>query len=186
MGFPQGHDLQEVIIMEGHFRTCFSPTLTWGARFRSQLSVSWVSLVAETVSCSAADRGSIPGLGRSPGERSGNPIQYSCLENSMDRGAWRAHGVTKSQTGPSDYHFHFPSFPNLPSFLCSYPPATRPGKALGRDSGPFLRDRVTCNLPCFLQSWQSPTPWRQENSFWLIINSPKSIINDIISLPRVF
>ena len=43
---------------------------------------------------------SIPGLGRSPGEGNGNPLQYSCLENPMDRGAWWAivHGVTKSQT----------------------------------------------------------------------------------------
>ena len=44
--------------------------------------------------------GSIPGLGRSPGEGNGNPLQYSCLGNPMDGGAWRAtvHGVTKSQT----------------------------------------------------------------------------------------
>ena len=44
--------------------------------------------------------GSIPGSGRSPGGGHGNPLQYSCLENSMDRGAWGAtvHGVTKSQT----------------------------------------------------------------------------------------
>ena len=43
---------------------------------------------------------SIPGWGRSPGEGNGNSLQYSCLENSMDRGDWRAtvHGVTKSQT----------------------------------------------------------------------------------------
>ena len=42
-------------------------------------------------------QGSIPGLGRSPGEGNGNLLQYSCLENSMDRGAWRGtvHGVTK-------------------------------------------------------------------------------------------
>ena len=42
----------------------------------------------------------IPGLGRSPGEGNSNPLQYSCLGNSMDRGTWRAivHGVTKSQT----------------------------------------------------------------------------------------
>ena len=45
------------------------------------------------------DAGSIPGLGRSPGEGNSNPLQYSCLENPMDRGAWRAtfHGVAKSQ-----------------------------------------------------------------------------------------
>ena len=52
----------------------------------------------------AEDLGSIPGLGRSPGERNGNPLQYSFLENPMDRGAWWAtvHGVTKSQTRMSD------------------------------------------------------------------------------------
>ena len=46
------------------------------------------------------DPGSIPGLGRSPGEGKGNPLQYACLENSMDGGAWWAtvHGVTKSST----------------------------------------------------------------------------------------
>ena len=44
--------------------------------------------------------GSISGLGRSPGEGNGNPLQYSCLENPMDRGAWWAmvHGIAKSQT----------------------------------------------------------------------------------------
>ena len=47
--------------------------------------------------CSAGDLGSIPGLGRSPGEGNNNPLQYSCLENPMGRGAWRAtvHGVTR-------------------------------------------------------------------------------------------
>ena len=46
----------------------------------------------------AGDLGSIPGLGRSPGEGNGKPFQYSCLENPMDRGPWwvTAHGVTKS------------------------------------------------------------------------------------------
>ena len=48
--------------------------------------------------CNAGDLGLIPGLGRSPGEGNGNPLQYSCLENSMDRGPWRAVvlGITKS------------------------------------------------------------------------------------------
>ena len=47
--------------------------------------------------CNAADPGLISGLGRSPGERNSYPLQYSCLENIMDRGAWRAtvHGVAK-------------------------------------------------------------------------------------------
>ena len=48
--------------------------------------------------CSAGDLGSIPGSGRSPGGGNSYPLQYSCLENSMDRGAWQAtvHGVAKS------------------------------------------------------------------------------------------
>ena len=52
----------------------------------------------------AGDLGSVPGSGRSPGEGSGNPLQYSCLENPTDRGAWWAtvHGVAKSQTRLSD------------------------------------------------------------------------------------
>ena len=55
--------------------------------------------VKESV-CSAGDPGLIPWLGRYPGEGNDNPLQYTCLENSMDRGAWQAtvHGVTKSWT----------------------------------------------------------------------------------------
>ena len=51
-------------------------------------------------SCNAGDLSSTPGLGRSPGEGNGYPLQYSCLENSMDRGIWWAtvHGLTKSPT----------------------------------------------------------------------------------------
>ena len=52
----------------------------------------------------AGDSGSIPGSGGSPGEGNGNPLQYSCLENPMERRTWRAtvHGVTKNQTLLSD------------------------------------------------------------------------------------
>ena len=59
---------------------------------------------SEESACNAEDLGSIPGSGRSPGGGLGNPLQYSCLENSMDRGAWQAtvHGVAKSQTQLSD------------------------------------------------------------------------------------
>ena len=55
--------------------------------------------------CSAGEPGSIPGLGRSPGGRNDNPLQYSCLENPMDRGAWwaKVHGVAKSRTRLSDF-----------------------------------------------------------------------------------
>ena len=61
------------------------------------------SLVAQTVKNLSAiqeDLGSLPGLERSPEEENGNPLQYSCLENSIDRGTWWAivHGVVKSKT----------------------------------------------------------------------------------------
>ena len=63
----------------------------------------WAALVVKNPPVSAGDireAGSIPGLGRSPGEGNDNTLQYSCLENSMDRGAWLAivHGVANSQT----------------------------------------------------------------------------------------
>ena len=62
-----------------------------------------MALVVKSLPVNAGDirdMGLIPGLGRSPGEGHGNPLQYSCLENPMDRGAWRAtvHRVSKSQT----------------------------------------------------------------------------------------
>ena len=58
--------------------------------------------------CNTEDLGSIPGPGRSPGEGNGNPLQYSCLRNPMDRGAWPAtvHGVEKSQPQMSDQYTH--------------------------------------------------------------------------------
>ena len=61
-------------------------------------------------SCHMGDLGSIPGLGRSPGEGNGNPLQYSCRENPMDGGAWRAtvHGIAKSLTWLSEFtSLHF-------------------------------------------------------------------------------
>ena len=55
--------------------------------------------VGKESDCNAGDPGSIPGLERSPGEGNSNPLQYSCLENPMDGGAWWAtvHGVAKGQ-----------------------------------------------------------------------------------------
>ena len=59
--------------------------------------------------CNAGDLGSIPGLGRSPGEGNGNPLLYSCLENPMDGGAWWAtvQEDAKSRTRLSDLTFTF-------------------------------------------------------------------------------
>ena len=71
----------------------------------SSSATYWASLVTQTVkkkksACSAGNVGLIPRLGRSPGEGHGYPLQYSCLENPMDIGAWSAtvHGVAKSRT----------------------------------------------------------------------------------------
>ena len=60
----------------------------------------WASLVAQMIkksACNAGDLGSVPGLGRSSGEGNSNPLQHSCLENSMAKGTWQAtvHGVTQ-------------------------------------------------------------------------------------------
>ena len=74
--------------------------LVWGPRSGS---------AGKEPACDAGELGSILESGRSPGEGHGNPLQYSCLENPMDRGVWRVivHGVSKSQTRLSDWHFHF-------------------------------------------------------------------------------
>ena len=74
---------------------------------RSSLKRSWIiwergfpgGSVVENPPANAVDTGLIPGLGRSPKGGNGNPLQYSCLENLMDKGAWRAtvHRITKSQ-----------------------------------------------------------------------------------------
>ena len=72
----------------------------------SKITFGFPSAVVKNLPVSAGDirdTVSIPGLGRHPGGGNGNLLQYSCLENSMDRGVWWAavHGVTKNQTGLS-------------------------------------------------------------------------------------
>ena len=91
-----------------------SSTTASAGPVREALLPSLSSLVAQTKesTCNAGDLGLIPGSGRSPGEGNGNPLQYSCLVNPMDRGAtgysgtgyWRAtvHAIAKSQTQHSN------------------------------------------------------------------------------------
>ena len=69
-----------------------------------------------------SDVGSVPGLGRSPGEGNGNPLQHSCLENPMDRGAWWAtvHGVARVGYGGSDLVHMGTYMPFLPSEFINY------------------------------------------------------------------
>ena len=73
-----------------------SRKFTWIISFNTP----WSCSVVKNLSANAEDAGLIPGWGRSPGEGNGNPLQYSCLENSMDRGAC---GLQKSQTRLSDW-----------------------------------------------------------------------------------
>ena len=65
-----------------------------------KIAFNYLAVLVKNPSANAGDSGSIPGLGRSPAEGNGNPLQYSCLENPMNRGAWWAtvHGVAKIWT----------------------------------------------------------------------------------------
>ena len=84
--------------------------------------------------CNAGDLGLIPGSGRSPGEGNGNPLQYSCLENSMNRGAWWAtvHRVAKSETRLSDLTY-FPRWLNGQNPPANVGDSSTPGS--GRSPG---------------------------------------------------
>ena len=87
------------------------PMSVFGYVFNSLMDVSLTSFPGgsevKASACSEEDPGSVPGLGRSPGEGNGSPLQYSCLENPMDGGAWQAtvHGVAKSRTRLRDFTF---------------------------------------------------------------------------------
>ena len=78
-----------------------SPWACKGSNTTEQLSLHFLSLPVgsdgKEYACNAGDPGAIPGLGRSPGEGDGYPLQYSCMENSMDRETWQAtiHGVAR-------------------------------------------------------------------------------------------
>ena len=101
MGWGYGGSFQS--LQQGN-----SASKATGFRLKSHSGIPHSSVGKESA-CSPEDPGSIPGSGRSLGEGNSNPLQYSCLENSMDRGAWQAtvHGVAKSRTRLSErLHFH--------------------------------------------------------------------------------
>ena len=99
-----------------HFNLWATTTSRNHPHFEISLAEHWSNLQmgfpggseVKVSACNVGDLGSTPGSGRSPGEGNGNPLQYSCLENPMDRGAWWAtvHGVAKSQTRLSNFTFH--------------------------------------------------------------------------------
>ena len=88
----------------------FPPSLFCLCSSERIISTGWLpgGSLGEESAYSARDPGSIPGMGRSPGEGTGTPLQYSCLENSMDRGAWwsKVHGVSESDMTDRLIHFH--------------------------------------------------------------------------------
>ena len=81
------------------------------------------SSVGKESACSAEDLGSIPGLGRSPGEGNGDPLQYPCLENLMDRGAWWAavHGGLKSWARLILTYTYFHMVLHSACYQCTFP-----------------------------------------------------------------
>ena len=83
------------------------------ALFVSSACLEWMPRGSEgkASACNAGDLGSIPGSGRFPGEGNGNPLQYCCLENLLDGGAWWAtvHGIANSRTRLSDFTSSLPS-----------------------------------------------------------------------------
>ena len=95
------HKITPVATLSTHpvFLVFLALDMTWGLP-------QWLSSKEST--CHAGDVGSIPWLGRSPKGGNGNPLQYSCLENPTDRGAWKAtvNGVAKSWTWLSNTHTH--------------------------------------------------------------------------------
>ena len=103
----EGNGLPAPVFWPGEFHRLFSP---WGHKqsdmthFHFHLGFPGV-LEAKASACSAGDPGSMPELGRSPGEGNGNPLQSFCLENPMDGGSWEAavYGVAKSRTRLGDF-----------------------------------------------------------------------------------
>ena len=103
------HITRNISIWDSSFATKINPTWGWG-RMNWETGIDIYTLLCikcfpggsdnKEPTCNEEDLDLIPGLGRSPGGGHGNPLQYSCLENSMNRGAWWAtvHGVPKNQT----------------------------------------------------------------------------------------
>ena len=93
---------------------CYSfIVISYCIRFDRKIHVFPSGSVVKNLPANARDVGSIPGSGRSPGEGNGNPLQFSCLENPMDGGAWLVHGSRKEWDTTERLHFHFHYFNNL-------------------------------------------------------------------------
>ena len=124
--------------------------------------------------CSVGDLGLISGPARSLGEGNGYPLQYSCLENSMERGAWWAtvHGVTQSGTRLRDFHFFtfrwltqvssFPSHPPVCTLFLftTWPPQPLPGRKRVFHTHTFSADQAATEMV-------SPLPHLFLATYWV-------------------
>ena len=135
---------------------------------KSMLQWILASLMAQLVknlpamqenTCSTGDLSSIPGSGRSPGEGNGNPLQYSCLENPMDGGAWGAtvHGVAKSRTQLSDLTFNFQCWRSW-SWRVLWRP-TRPSRTNTQKRCPFHYRGLECKSRKSRDTWSNRQIW---------------------------
>ena len=143
--------------------------------------------------CSVGDLGSIAGSGRSPAEGNGNPLQYSCLENPMDGGAWQAtvHRVTKSQTQLSNFTsvsiiIKTPLSLWIVRVPLSWPPLPPPlikGLAEGFQIGGFQTQVVRAFS--FFSSWShfSAASWERVPRSYIFLKLHKS--ESIFILPHI-
>ena len=116
-----GPDAMILVFWMLSFQPTFSlSSFTFIKRLFNSSSLSAIRVVSSAYLRLLIDMGSIPGSGRSPGGGHGNPLQYSCLENPMDRGVWYAtlHGVTKSWTQLSDLEIPYICISIQYLFLC--------------------------------------------------------------------
>ena len=102
-------ELRELVMDREAWRVAIHGVAKSQTRLSDWTELNWMTYdgfpcgsAGKESACNVGDLGSVPGLGRSPGEGKGYPLQYSGLENSMDS---TVHGVTKSQTRLSDFHF---------------------------------------------------------------------------------
>ena len=135
-----------------------------------------MALAVKIPSTNAGDVGSIPGCGRSPGGVNGSPLQYSCLENSTDRGAWWAivHEVAKSRTRLST-HAHTKNIVNITgpvSNRCQIGKCREEENRTGTSSEPGLMPGPLCSLSMAASSWDSPDESSLRYSIVLLADSP--------------
>ena len=134
--------------------------------------------VVKNLPSNAGDVGSIPGPRRSPGERNGNPLQYSCLENPMDREAWwgAVHGLAKNQTWLSNQAqtANLPYAGHCPALVCAPFNAVRITVPHKSPEGTF----EVVYSDSFIVQMGKPTPWGEGK----LVSVPELVSGKIIKI----